>query len=265
MSERLQNPDQKNLKFSWSDLRKNPFATAQPISEQQKGSEKKKGVAKMSVRRRLSASMMTIHNKPNSRSITLNQVISKEAFEKDLKYIHFGATNKALIFLTKEKIFKLNDSKLCYNSKGKNATATASGYGLVTAICEHFGLKDGDYYFRVKKSDIHKELPDYMVIEVESIIQSQPINQEDEKKLFEKTRVCPNCGRELPENKFYRKGKGLQSWCIDCCRKHGKLRNGTTGVYRDNPTISDATDQQLYDELKRRGYQGELTKHQVLK
>jgi hypothetical protein len=44
MSERLQNPD--HLKFSWSDLRKNPFATAQPISEKQKGSEKKKGLFK---------------------------------------------------------------------------------------------------------------------------------------------------------------------------------------------------------------------------
>lgn len=262
MSERLQNPDQKNLKFSWSDLRKNPFATAQPISEQQKGSEKKKGVVKMSVRRRLSASMMTIHNKPNSRSITLNQVMSKEAFEKDLKYIHFDAGNKALIFLTKEKIFKLNDSKLCYNSKGKNVTATASGYSLVSEICEYFGLKDGDYYFLIK--EIEKDATSYMAIEVKSTIQEQPLNQE-EKELFEKTRVCPNCGRELPENKFYRKGKGLQSWCIDCCRKHGKLRNGTTGEYRDNPTISDATDQQLYDELKRRGYQGELTKHQVLK
>jgi hypothetical protein len=266
MSERLQNPDQKNLKFSWSDLRKNPFATAQPISEKQKGSEKKKGVAKMSVRRRLSASMMTIHNKPNSRTFTLNQVMSKEAFNKCLNFLTVGNENgKIYVMLTKSEMPGHDFARLCFNKQGKNATATASGYGLVTAICEHFGLKDGDYYFRVKKSDIRKESPDYMVIEVESIIQSQPINQEDEKEPFEKSRVCPNCGRELPENKFYRKGKGLQSWCIDCCRKHGKLRNGTTGEYRDNPTISDATDQQLYDELKRRGYQGELTKHQVLK
>lgn len=43
---------------------------------------------------------------------------------------------------------------------------------------------------------------------------------------------CPKCGRLLPTSDYYAKGNGLQSWCKDCCKRHGRLRNGTTGKYR---------------------------------
>lgn len=46
------------------------------------------------------------------------------------------------------------------------------------------------------------------------------------------TRTCARCGRELPTSDFYPKGNGLQSWCKECCKQHGRLRNGTTGKYR---------------------------------
>ncbi len=54
--------------------------------------------------------------------------------------------------------------------------------------------------------------------------------------LTENTRRCPKCGRVLPKSEFYPKGKGLQSWCKDCCKSHGRLRNGTTGIYRKEIT-----------------------------
>ena len=45
-------------------------------------------------------------------------------------------------------------------------------------------------------------------------------------------RLCTHCKQMKPESEFYPKGDGLQSWCKDCCREHGRLRNGTTGEYR---------------------------------
>ena len=228
---------------------------------------KKEGVVKMQNRHRLSATMMTIHNKPSSRTFTFNQEMSEEFFNKGFEFLDIGEENgKMYVMLTRKKLSGRDSIKLSYNLQGKRVTATASGKFFVKEICEFFHLKEGDYYFRVSKSDIRKESPDYMVIELENIIEAQPIAKESEQQeLFEKTRKCANCGRELPISSFYRKGKGLQSWCIDCCREHGRLRNGVTGEYRDNPTISNATDKQLFDELKRRGYQGELTISFVLK
>lgn len=45
---------------------------------------------------------------------------------------------------------------------------------------------------------------------------------------------CTKCHRVLPENEFYvrRSTNSLQSQCKDCCKAHGRLRNGTTGIYK---------------------------------
>lgn len=54
-----------------------------------------------------------------------------------------------------------------------------------------------------------------------------------------KMRKCPNCGNTLPESEFYDKNESntLQSHCIMCCREHGRLRNGGTGVYKDKSDL----------------------------
>ena len=76
-------------------------------------------------------------------------------------------------------------------------------------------------------------------------------------------KTCPKCGRTLPNTEFYAKGDNLQSWCKDCVKDHGRLRNGSTGVYR-SPALSQFTDEQLWDELKSRGYKGEISKNKIL-
>lgn len=44
---------------------------------------------------------------------------------------------------------------------------------------------------------------------------------------------CKCCGKLKPSSDFYRRGtNGLQSWCKECCKEHGRLRNGTTGEYK---------------------------------
>lgn len=45
---------------------------------------------------------------------------------------------------------------------------------------------------------------------------------------------CTKCHKVLPESSFYKRRNtgGLQSHCIDCCKAHGRLRNGRTGIYK---------------------------------
>ena len=52
---------------------------------------------------------------------------------------------------------------------------------------------------------------------------------------------CSKCGRLLPTSDYYAKGNGLQSWCKECCKAHGRLRNGTTGKYRTPEKESSKT------------------------
>ena len=53
--------------------------------------------------------------------------------------------------------------------------------------------------------------------------------------------MCTKCGRVLSEDNFYiRRDKGTyQSWCIDCCKAHGRLRNGTTGIYKKQENMNE--------------------------
>lgn len=49
-------------------------------------------------------------------------------------------------------------------------------------------------------------------------------------------KLCKKCRRFVPRNKFYPNEKhkdGLQSYCQECDKEHGRLRNGTTGEYRE--------------------------------
>lgn len=81
------------------------------------------------------------------------------------------------------------------------------------------------------------------------------------------TKVCPKCGRELPTSEFNKSSKnkdGLQSWCRECQREAQKRVPKIKDVRSDNP-LSAYTPRQLMAELKRRGYDGELTFVQKIK
>lgn len=68
---------------------------------------------------------------------------------------------------------------------------------------------------------------------------------------MEVTKLCSKCGRVLPISEFYPRvnGKGVQSWCKDCCRSHGRLRNGTTGVYRMINQNEESMELEKNDEI----------------
>lgn len=57
---------------------------------------------------------------------------------------------------------------------------------------------------------------------------------------MEESRKCARCGRELPYEAFYKRGNNaLQSWCKMCQKEHGRLRNGTTGIYKKDIPMNE--------------------------
>lgn len=102
---------------------------------------------------------------------------------------------------------------------------------------------------------------------------------------------CPKCGKFLPFSAFgvnSSKVGGLQYWCKDCARdaikelreqKKIKAKKNellkplesvpinsepVKSIEQPKPNISIYTDEELYNELKRRGYSGTLTRTKTL-
>lgn len=92
------------------------------------------------------------------------------------------------------------------------------------------------------------------------------------------TKTCPKCGRELPREAFGHKAEakdGLQSWCNDC--RKGKAPEPTqpeepkeiqelpkTDYSRADFLVKDATDRDLADELRFRGYTVQATRTRTI-
>ena len=84
-----------------------------------------------------------------------------------------------------------------------------------------------------------------------------------------KTKVCKRCGRERPLHEFGRHARtadGLQTYCRECCaasvkrarkKKADKKALEVMHVKDANPLVV-FTNQELLDEIKRRGYTGYL-------
>ena len=64
------------------------------------------------------------------------------------------------------------------------------------------------------------------------------------------TKVCQWCGKELPLSHFQKRGLGYRIICNDCLKRE----QGATDKFKD------FTSRELIDELKARGYEGQLTK-----
>lgn len=80
-----------------------------------------------------------------------------------------------------------------------------------------------------------------------------------------KTKKCPKCGRELQIDEFYTNkssADGLQSWCKDCQKERIRGRCINKGC---NPELSQFTPRQLIEELRARGYSGEIQYVQKIK
>ena len=90
-----------------------------------------------------------------------------------------------------------------------------------------------------------------------------------------KTKVCKKCGQELPLDQFYTSVNckdGHVGTCKKCKSEHDKLRNllkkeAQAGIHKVfvNPDLAKFTPRQLIEELRGRGYTGELKYVQVIK
>lgn len=88
---------------------------------------------------------------------------------------------------------------------------------------------------------------------------------------------CKRCGRELDESEFYKnklKKDGLQPYCKECQRELNRMRIKPKlpqlkvpqiGGGKVNPKLAAFTPRQLMEELKARGYTGELKYTQTIK
>ena len=84
------------------------------------------------------------------------------------------------------------------------------------------------------------------------------------------TKKCYGCGQVLPVTSFYRSSRakdGYQNQCIDCKREYERKRNAQNSRLKaavlpikgePSSPLAQFTPQQLIDELKSRGFHGEL-------
>lgn len=75
-------------------------------------------------------------------------------------------------------------------------------------------------------------------------------------------KTCVKCGRELPEEMFYKNSNysdGLMSLCKDCYNERRKNARRANNVSKGcNPELEKFTPRELIQELKARGYKGKL-------
>lgn len=87
-----------------------------------------------------------------------------------------------------------------------------------------------------------------------------------------KTKECSACHRVLPAQDFYpskNTSDGLTSRCEECQKKSARqryyaIKAATTANVQGNP-LAAFSPRQLIDELRRRGYTGELKYTNIIK
>lgn len=218
MNERVQL--KKDVQFRWCKPLQKP---GEPVKNPASNKQPKSKVPHMK-RRRLTDDMVTVHNKANSRSVTLNRYVSKRAYNMGMRYAYIvGNETGKFIVLTTDSGNGLF-AKLAFNTKNKQATGIISNFQMVQDICLYFRQPEGDYYIlveEIKSADAEHSI----LLKLMNIVEAQPLEQANQ-------------------------------------NRHPKYN--LTGESLDSLILTEATDKQLYDELRRRGYEGKMTKISTL-
>lgn len=206
-----------------------------------------------------------------SRVITFNKLFSRRLFQEGYRFaktqttIDFtmGGIERSELLLTKEQE---KDSTAIYflDKEDGNPNAVVTGKRVVNPIIEDYGIKERTLsYFRYTEDAATNKI----TIQIDEKISERPVRRRGEVAEAKQTKFCPICQRTLPVSEFYSnasKRDGLSSECRECHKEYDrKARESERNAQTDN-CLSDFTDKQLFDELKRRGYEGRLTKTQTL-
>lgn len=202
-----------------------------------------------------------VHNKGTHYTVQLNTEVSATAYIKNYKSAYIAKGNHGdmyLVLSTEMPDKKDNRAKISFNTHISNVSSSFSNKYLVNSICKHFCLGRGDFSLKIEESPgfTTQKNQEVMVFKLSRNEQTEP------------TKVCQNCGRELPMSMFVSggKGKGKKKICKECYREY--RRNLTSEAESKNtqpkPDLSQFADKELYEELKRRGWSGKLTKSDTL-
>lgn len=184
--------------------------------------------------RMLSRDMICVHCKPGSMSITLNKYITAEIREKGKTLACIDEDgDKAYLCLENGRTAHGDYVTLRYNTRNNNAIIYSAA--IVKRICDIYGIEDGDYYFIVERVEDEGH---YICLQLVGITDGQ----------WYTPSLCKDV--EQQEN------AGTDN--AACCTTSAS----TTAL--PALTLDTATDEQLYDELRRRGYEGTLTKKTTL-
>ena len=182
--------------------------------------------------------------------ISMGKELSSWLWEGGYCYVQWiTIANDCFLFFLKEEKEKCRPIYYSeYNDKTKAIRAQIYNKDFARNILRWFDLDNQSWYMTLCDLKTPEQLGKYLMIKPK-----ENMARVQEQELIRK---CSKCGRELPLSEFYAKGKNLQSYCNDCMKEHGRLRNGTTGEYREpDETLSRCTDKRLWEELKKRGYQ----------
>lgn len=187
-------------------------------------------------RRRLGRDMICVHCKPGSMSITLNKYITAEIREKGMGLACIESDgDKAYLCLENGRTADGDFVPLRYNTRNNNAIIYSTA--AVKRICDVYGIEDGDYYFIVERVEDEGH---YICLQLVGITDGQwyvPSPSKDDEQ------------------------QGGDGTGDTACYKPSSI----LGVVPTTlPTLEVYTDEQLYNELRRRGYEGKLTKHTTL-
>ena len=184
--------------------------------------KKKNEVVKMTQRRRLLPNMVTVHNKPYCRGITFNQVLSRRLMEEEFCFVSIGKNNEGdgVVFYFQKKGHLYIDKTYKINFIIRSARRMPTD-----TMYNNDSIINFCKYFNLGEGDYYFNISEEYEYKYIDLLKIKIEGVMDKQPLKKDTSDLP------------------------------KIENSV-----DIVGLSKATDQQLWDELKRRGYEGEVTK-----
>ena len=148
-------------------------------------------------RRKIEDDEISVHNRINNRTITINQTLSEIIYYNEMKYagIHFENGHILLGFHKNEYTQGL--SIISYNTQGQKPVAVISRKYFVDLFCKHFNVTEGDYFAKFSKYDPRPDDEYHIFVELINISESQPLPESECKPV-----IISNENQKKPEDLF---------------------------------------------------------------